>query len=210
MHSVLGSRAARALILAAAAVWAVSSAASAETPALRASVDVQGLTPANLPGTLDNNEITTAPPPAPSPELAPAWQHILAEHECLSEIMYYEAGGAGAGGKAVAEVVYNRIKDGHFGSSICAIEHQGQGTRACQFSFVCNGALARPRNPAQWRQAEHLAAMIIGGIEKLENITRGAIGFHAARARVNFGTAMVRTVEIGGNVFYRRAGTLGI
>jgi len=196
-------RAARMAVAAAAVVCGISTAAFADSPALRASVDVQSLTPANLPSASDI-DVAMPPPPAPSPELSAAWQHILAEHECLSEIVYYEAGGAIAGGKAVAEVVYNRIKDGHFGSSICEIEHQGQGTRACQFSFVCNGALNKPRNPRMWRQAEHLAAMIIGGVERLTNVTQGAIGFHAARVRVNFGTAMVKTVEIGGNVFYRR------
>ena len=35
---------------------------------------------------------------------------LLAEHRCLSEVLYYEARGEGAGGqKAIAEVVFHRM-----------------------------------------------------------------------------------------------------
>ena len=38
---------------------------------------------------------------------------LLAEHRCLSEVLYYEARGEGASGqKAVAEVVFHRMNHG--------------------------------------------------------------------------------------------------
>ncbi|MEI9888233.1 MAG: hypothetical protein WDN08_17400 [Rhizomicrobium sp.] len=47
---------------------------------------------------------------------------LLAEHKCLSEVMYYEARGEGEEGqKAVAEVVFHRMNTGNYGHSICAV-----------------------------------------------------------------------------------------
>ena len=54
---------------------------------------------------------------------------LLAEHRCLSEVMYYEARGEGEDGqKAVAEVVFHRMNTGNYGHSICAVVYEGVGT----------------------------------------------------------------------------------
>ena len=51
--------------------------------------------------------------PATAADLAMA--QLLAEHRCLSEVMYYEARGEGLDGqKAVAEVVFHRLRHGHY------------------------------------------------------------------------------------------------
>ncbi len=48
---------------------------------------------------------------AQSPATDAAMAQLLAEHKCLSEVLYYEARGEGAGGqKAIAEVVFHRMK----------------------------------------------------------------------------------------------------
>ncbi len=48
------------------------------------------------------------------------------EHRCLSEVLYYEARGEGAvGQEAVAEVVFNRLRDRAYPHSICGIVYQG-------------------------------------------------------------------------------------
>ena len=75
---------------------------------------------------------------------------LLAEHRCLSEVLYYEARGEGVKGqKAVAEVVFHRMRTGNYGHSICAVVYEGADQPGCQFSFTCNGDLTRrARRPA--------------------------------------------------------------
>ena len=76
---------------------------------------------------------------------------LLAEHKCLSEVLYYEARGEGAGGqKAVAEVIFHRINHGNYGHSICAVVYEGSKRPGCQFSFTCNGDMKRPKQKS-WR-----------------------------------------------------------
>ena len=75
-----------------------------------------------------------------------AMTQLLAEHRCLSEVLYYEARGEGdQGQKAVAEVVFHRMNTGNYGHSICAVVYEGAGHPGCQFSFTCNGDLTRPQ-----------------------------------------------------------------
>jgi spore germination cell wall hydrolase CwlJ-like protein len=46
---------------------------------------------------------------------------LLAEHRCLSEVLYYEARGEGdKGQKAVAEVIFHRMNSGNFPSPAMA------------------------------------------------------------------------------------------
>jgi hypothetical protein len=132
---------------------------------------------------------------------------LLAEHKCLAEALYYETrGNTQDGQKAVAEVIFNRIRSGNYGSSICAVVYQGAKTGSCQFSWACNGALQAAREPVEWRQAQVMAARILTGEEHLGDLTQGAVGFHAVYVNPNWGPQYIRTVEIGGHVFYRRAG----
>src|SRR3569623_1906247 len=105
---------------------------------------------------------------------------LLAEHKCLSEVLYYEARGEGAGGqKAIAEVVFHRMNTGNYGHSICAVVYEGAGHSGCQFSFTCNGDLLRRKDHGAWREAEGLAARILTGEVRLANATGGATSFHA-------------------------------
>src|SRR5258707_11323676 len=47
---------------------------------------------------------------------------LLAEHRCLSEVMYFEARGEGENGqKAVAEVIFHRMNTCNYGPSIFAV-----------------------------------------------------------------------------------------
>lgn len=156
-----------------------------------------------------------APAPAPMPEAAPAkpvsatdmaMTQLLAEHRCLSEVMYYEARGEGRDGQmAVAEVIFHRLRHGQYGHSICAVVYEGAGTHGCQFSFTCNGQLAMHKQPAAWRSAETLAARILTGQVALRDVTGNATHFHAVSVAPDWADDMERTVQIGNHVFYRHA-----
>jgi spore germination cell wall hydrolase CwlJ-like protein len=133
-----------------------------------------------------------------------AMAQLLAEHRCLSEVMYYEARGEGRDGQmAVAEVVFHRLRHGHYGHSICAVVYEGQGTPTCQFSFACDGQLAVRKSAAAWRLAETLAARILTGEIALRDVTGNATHFHNASVSPDWADEMQRTVQIGNHVFYR-------
>jgi spore germination cell wall hydrolase CwlJ-like protein len=133
-----------------------------------------------------------------------AMTQLLAEHKCLSEVLYYEARGEGAGGqKAIAEVVFHRMNHGDYGHSICAVVYEGARHSGCQFSFACNGDMKKAKQPGAWREAETLAARIMTGEIPLKNATGGATNFHAASVSPDWADTMNKTTQIGNHVFYR-------
>ncbi|HKD48862.1 MAG TPA: cell wall hydrolase [Rhizomicrobium sp.] len=142
------------------------------------------------------------PAAAPSPDAA--MTQLLAEHRCLSEVLYYEARGEGTQGeKAVAEVVYHRMNTGNYGHSICAVVYEGAGHPGCQFSFTCNGDLHRRKEAPAWSQAEQLAAQILTGQAWRKNSTEGATNYHAVSVTPDWAPALEKTTQIGNHIFYR-------
>lgn len=160
--------------------------------------------------------VAVASPPPALPEVMPlprppfarlrievALENFANEAACLAEAMYYEARGEGvAGEKAIAEVVVRRSQRVGFPHTICGVVHQGE-SEACQFSFVCDGAMERPKNPSDWSRAVRLSTRILMGALPLTDATAGATAFHAANIQPDW-PGMVRTVQIGNHVFYRR------
>jgi len=129
---------------------------------------------------------------------------LLAEHRCLSEVMYYEARGEGEQGqRAIAEVVFHRMAHGNYGHSICAVVFEGAGHPGCQFSFACDGTMAQPKEAEPWRSAQILAARILTGEVRLADATENATHFHAVSVTPDWSAEMERTVQIGNHVFYR-------
>jgi len=131
---------------------------------------------------------------------------LAAEHRCLSEALYYEARGEGVKGqKAVAEVVFHRMRTGNYGRSICAVVYEGAQRPGCQFSFACNGELRNHKSPQAWLRAQILAARILAGEESLGDVTGGATNFHATSVQPGWANELQRTVQIGNHVFYKTA-----
>ena len=156
--------------------------------------------------------LAAAPAPQPAVQVAEAatpptdavMVQLLAEHKCLSEVLYYEARGEGVSGqKAIAEVVFHRMKRGDFGHSICAVVYEGRDKPGCQFSFTCNGQARRPKQIAAWRQSEKLAAAILTGQIPLRNLTGGALNFHAVTVQPDWTDSLEKTTQIGNHVFYK-------
>jgi len=144
---------------------------------------------------------------APKPAADTVMTQLLAEHKCLSEVLYYEARGEGRSGQqAVAEVVFHRMTAGHYGHSICAVVYEGSSHRGCQFSFTCNGDLQRPREASAWNKSEQLAAQILTGEVKLRNATGGATHYHANWVRPSWAPTLKKTAQIGNHIFYRGIG----
>ena len=145
-----------------------------------------------------------APAVAKLPGADAVMTQLLAEHRCLSEVLYYEARGEGdKGQKAVAEVVFHRMKTGNYGHSICAVVYEGAGHPGCQFSFTCNGDLTREKEARAWSDSERLAAEILTDQAWRTNSTGGATNYHAVSVSPDWAPTLEKTGQIGNHVFYR-------
>jgi spore germination cell wall hydrolase CwlJ-like protein len=95
------------------------------------------------------------------------------------------------------------MSHGDYGNSICAVVYEGAGHSGCQFSFTCDGELARGRDPEAWHNAEMLAARILTGEVRLHDATGGATNFHAVSVQPDWADTLTRTTQIGNHIFYR-------
>jgi spore germination cell wall hydrolase CwlJ-like protein len=149
-------------------------------------------------------QVTHMPAAKPAPsEIAMA--QLLAERRCLAQAMYYEARSEGiVGQKAVAEVVFHRMRNRNYPSTICGVVFEGSELkRSCQFSFTCNGDMKKPKNARAWAEARLLAAKIITGTVRLGDITDDATSYHAVYVDPVWAGHLVKTVQIGNHIFYR-------
>ena len=91
-----------------------------------------------------------------------ALKKLVAEQRCLADVIYLEARGE-SDQRAIAEVILHRLSQGAHGYTICGVVHEGAGQSFCQFTFVCDGSLDRPRLPKAWRSSQVLAARVLAG-----------------------------------------------
>lgn len=141
--------------------------------------------------------ISRALAPAPAPG-----SYSAAERDCMADAIYHEAKNTGPVGlQAVGHVVMNRVASREFPNSVCGVVRQGEARGRCQFSYRCDGiAETYPDRPAH-RRALALATRFL--TRPPQDITRGALFFHADWARPNAFFKSRRTVgKFGGNIFY--------
>lgn len=144
---------------------------------------------------------TAAVPPAAAPFHATNDAISASDLDCLAAAVYYESRGEPADGQAaVAQVVLNRARAPSYPKNVCGVVYQGVGGHECQFSFVCNGAMRRPREMAAWARSKGVAARALGGYVMAE--VGRATCFHAAR----LGGGGAHLIRLGGHVFFGGAG----
>ncbi|MCX7863759.1 MAG: cell wall hydrolase, partial [Novosphingobium sp.] len=85
--------------------------------------------------------------------------------QCLAAAIYYEAASeSDAGQRAVAQVVLNRVAHPAYPNSVCGVVYQGsERSTGCQFSFTCDGSLARKPSPLFWNRALTIAREALSG-----------------------------------------------
>lgn len=129
--------------------------------------------------------------------------------ECLTQAVYYEAASEGADGqRAVAQVVLNRMRHPGFPSTICGVVYQGsQLPTGCQFTFTCDGSLARTPIPSIWAQARKVAAAALAG--QVFVPVGHATHYHANYVLPYWADSLAKQVQIGHHIFYRLKGGLG-
>ncbi len=126
------------------------------------------------------------------------------EIECLALNIYFEARSEpDAGRLAVGHVVMNRVSDDRYPGKVCAVVRQGgeKVRNRCQFSWWCDGRSDRPRDRRAWKQSKAIATRIYWGLS--EDITEGALWYHAVYVRPAWGKVLVPARTIGRHIFYR-------
>ncbi|MBP7135460.1 MAG: cell wall hydrolase [Sphingomonadaceae bacterium] len=129
--------------------------------------------------------------------------------ECLASAIYYEAGSeSSVGQRAVAQVVLNRVRHPAYPHSVCGVVFQGsERTTGCQFTFTCDGSLARPRNPQVWSRAMSVAAAALAGY--VERSVGTATHYHTVWVVPYWQSSLTKITTVGAHIFYRWAGSWG-
>lgn len=128
---------------------------------------------------------------------------------CLTQAVYYEAALEAAEGQAaVAQVVLNRVRDPNYPNTVCGVVYQGaERNTGCQFTFTCDGALARAPSEWAWRKAEAVARAALSGAvsQKVGSSTH----YHADYVRPWWAPSLMRVTQSGAHIFYRWKGAAG-
>jgi hypothetical protein len=134
----------------------------------------------------------------------------LRARDCLAQAVYYEAGSQSEDGqRAVAQVVLNRVRNPAFPNSVCGVVYQGplRAGGGCQFTFTCDGSLARaPAGPA-WGEARRIAVEALAG--RVYAPVGLATHYHADYVSPSWAPRLISLGAIGAHDFYRMPGAAG-
>ncbi len=151
---------------------------------------------------------------APDGVMAPAFRFIgsaadqLRARDCLAAAVLYEAGDDAIGQRAVAQVVLNRARHPAFPGTVCGVVFQGSERRTgCQFTFTCDGALARRTTDAAWARAQAVAEQALGGL------VFGQVGlathYHTDWVRPYWSDSLTKITAVDTHLFFRWPGYWG-
>lgn len=128
--------------------------------------------------------------------------YTSADVDCMAEALYHEARGTTyEGERAVGEVILNRASDSRFPSSVCGVIDQ-RYNGSCQFSYRCDSIPNDLYNePAELAQMRSISLELL--IDRQEDITNGALFFHAASMEPGWFSTLSARGQFGGNIFYR-------
>jgi spore germination cell wall hydrolase CwlJ-like protein len=121
---------------------------------------------------------------------------------CLAAAAWYEAGDDPGGERAVIQVVLNRVRHSAYPGSVCAVVFQGSDLpTGCQFTFSCDGALARRPGADAWKRALSLAQAALDGAVDAE--VGGATHYHADYVYPWWAPSLQKLARVGAHVFYQ-------
>lgn len=129
--------------------------------------------------------------------------------ECLTAAVYYEARSeSDQGQRAVAQVVLNRVAHPSYPNTVCGVVYQGsERSTGCQFSFTCDGSLARAPNRMFWYRAQNVARAALSGY--VERSVGLATHYHTIAVSPYWAPSLRHIITIGAHRFYRFGGAAG-
>lgn len=127
---------------------------------------------------------------------------------CLAAAMFYEAGDDALGQLAVGQVVLNRARHPAFPATVCGVVAQGsERVTGCQFTFTCDGALARPVSAAARARALDHADLMLSGL-----VFAGvglATHYHTDAVYPWWSPKLEKIAQVGTHLFFRWPGHWG-
>lgn len=129
--------------------------------------------------------------------------------QCLTAAIYYEAASEpDAGQRAVAQVVLNRVAHPAFPKTVCGVVYQGsERPTGCQFSFTCDGSLARRPVRLFWDRAESVARQALAGY--VYSPVGLATHYHTVQVSPYWAPSLHYLGTIGAHRFYAFNGAAG-
>ncbi|MDG5747126.1 cell wall hydrolase [Qipengyuania sp. XHP0207] len=128
--------------------------------------------------------------------------------DCLALAAMAEAGGGDPDQRAVMQVVLNRVRHPAFANTVCGVVFEGsERPTGCQFTFTCDGSLARSYSPAMWRAARTRAEEALGGY--VEKRVGTATHYHADYVYPYWSPSLDKVAAIGPHLFFRWRGWWG-
>lgn len=123
--------------------------------------------------------------------------------EALALNIYHEAGGEGRQGMiAVGWLTLNRLRHPGFPETLVEVVFDANGN-GCAFSWTCDRAEDRPRDPVRFARALAVARELLSAAPPPDP-TGGALFMHArSRKPPAYTRKLRRSAVIGQNVFYR-------
>lgn len=128
---------------------------------------------------------------------------------CLTDAIYYEAASeSDAGQRAVAQVIINRMRHPTYPNNICGVVYQGSERRTgCQFSYSCDGSMARTPSRLHWDRARNVALSALAG--SVFTPVGMATHYHTVNVYPYWAPSLHFIGTIGAHRFYRWKGSAG-
>lgn len=128
--------------------------------------------------------------------------------DCMAAALWYEAGDDAKGEAAVAQVVLNRVRHPAFPKTVCGVVFQGADQpTGCQFTFTCDGALARTPSPAAWERARAIARAALSG--QVFRPVGMATHYHTDWVVPYWSGSLDKVAMVGTHLFFRWKGWWG-
>ncbi|HEX8447049.1 MAG TPA: cell wall hydrolase [Sphingomonas sp.] len=131
-----------------------------------------------------------------------------AAQACLASAAWYEAGDDPVGQPAVVQVVLNRVRHPAYPKTVCGVVFQGSERRTgCQFSFTCDGSMARRPSDAAWKRAEDVADKALAGF--VDRRVGNATHYHTDWVVPYWSATLDKIGQVGTHLFFRWRGYWG-
>ena len=128
---------------------------------------------------------------------------------CMTTAIYYEAAlEPREGQEAVAQVILNRMRHADYPKSVCGVVFQGASRPGCQFSFACDGSMARPPAAWAWKNAKDVAERALSGF--VQKAVGTATHYHTTWIMARWTPTLVKVRQIGQHIFFRPPGSAGM
>ncbi|MCH2486206.1 MAG: cell wall hydrolase [Erythrobacter sp.] len=127
---------------------------------------------------------------------------------CLALAALAEAGQSDGDQRAVMQVVLNRVRHPAFANTVCGVVFEGsERATGCQFSFTCDGSLARTYPTTAMQSARRRAAEALGGY--VHAPVGNATHYHAEYVWPWWSPRLDKVAVEGPHIFYRWRGYWG-